>query len=104
MRDPQRASSQSHDPARQALERRGAEHPHAGPLFYSELRQAISGISDRVLNERLLELAELGLVERNVLDTRPVRVQYALTAHGAALRPAINELTLWAEQHLQPDR
>ena len=74
-----------------------------GPVVFSGLRQGIPGISDRILNERLQELAELDLVERRVLDRRPVRVQYALTDHGAALRPAINELTLWAERHLQPD-
>jgi DNA-binding HxlR family transcriptional regulator len=73
-----------------------------GPVYFTELRQGIPGISDRILNERLLELAELNLVERTVLQGRPVRVRYELTEHGAALRPAINELTLWAEEHLTP--
>jgi DNA-binding HxlR family transcriptional regulator len=33
-----------------------------------------------------------------------IRVRYELTEHGAAMRPAIDELTRWAENHLQPER
>jgi len=75
----------------------------AGPVFFNELRRAIPGISDRVLQERLLELAGLDLVERTVVDGRPIRVRYELTEHGQALRPAIEELARWAEAHLTAD-
>lgn len=30
----------------------------------------------------------------------PLRVQYEPTGHGYAFRPAIDELTTWAEAHL----
>ncbi|WP_305787239.1 winged helix-turn-helix transcriptional regulator [Symbioplanes lichenis] len=73
-----------------------------GPVFFSDLKRAIPGISDRILNERLVELGELGLVTRTVLDGRPVRVRYEVTEHGGAIRPALAALTLWAEAHLQP--
>jgi DNA-binding HxlR family transcriptional regulator len=73
-----------------------------GPTYFSDLKRAIPGISDRILNERLLELAELDLVTRTVIDNAPVRVRYELTEHGAAMRPAIDELTRWAELHLRP--
>ncbi len=72
-----------------------------GPVFFNELKRGIPGISDRVLNERLVELAELGLVSRTIVDQGGGRVRYALTEHGAAMRPAITELTRWAESHLQ---
>jgi DNA-binding HxlR family transcriptional regulator len=86
------------------------ESPHSvasamqGPRFFNELKRAIPGISDRVLNERLVELSDLQLVTRTVLDAAPIRVRYELTEHGTAMRPAINELTRWAEKHPQPDR
>ncbi len=73
-----------------------------GPAYFSDLKRAIPGISDRILNERLLQFAEFGLVTRTVLDGAPVRVRYELTEHGAAMRPAIDELTRWAELHLRP--
>ena len=71
-----------------------------GPLHFNDLRRAVPGISDRVLNERLLELAAVGLVSRTVVAGPPLRVRYEVTDHGAALRPAIDELTRWASAHL----
>lgn len=73
-----------------------------GPLHFNEVKRAIPGVSDRVLTERLGEFVDLALVSRTVSDTGPVRVQYALTDRGQALRPAITELTRWAEQNLDP--
>lgn len=71
-----------------------------GPAFFNELRRGIPGISDRVLNDRLVELAALGLVTRTVVELPSLRVRYELTEHGRAMRPALDELTRWAESHL----
>ena len=73
-----------------------------GPLHFNELKRAVPGVSDRVLGERLGEFADLDLVSRTVATSGPLRVQYALTGRGQALRPAITELTRWAEQNLTP--
>ena len=54
------------------------------------------GLSDRLLSQRLRELEEEGLVEREVEAGTPVRVTYSLTEKGAELRPAISELKQWA--------
>ncbi|MCA2216973.1 winged helix-turn-helix transcriptional regulator [Jidongwangia harbinensis] len=72
-----------------------------GPVYFSDLRRGIPGINDRILNERLVELVDLGLATRTVIDERPIRVRYQLTEHGAAIRPALDELTRWAQEHLQ---
>ncbi|MFE2913817.1 winged helix-turn-helix transcriptional regulator [Kitasatospora indigofera] len=74
-----------------------AEH---GPSYFSELRRAIPGISERMLSDRLTELADSGLVLRQVDEGPPLRVSYRLTDSGAALRPALGELARWAERHL----
>ena len=71
-----------------------------GPAHFNELCRAVPGISDRVLTERLVELASQGLVTRTVLTGPPIGVRYEVTEHGAALRPAIEALTRWAEDHL----
>lgn len=73
---------------------------HNGPAYFSELRRAVPGISERMLSDRLTELADAGLVLRRVDEGPPLRVSYRLTEGGAALRPALTELALWAEQHL----
>ena len=60
-----------------------------GPLRFSEVRQLVPDLSDRLLSERLKELEAEGIVERRVLDGTPVRVEYALTEKGEALEPAV---------------
>ncbi|MEU1508704.1 helix-turn-helix domain-containing protein [Kitasatospora sp. NPDC005748] len=73
-----------------------------GPGYFSELRRAVPGISERMLSDRLTELAEAGLVLRQVDEGPPLRVSYRLTEAGAALRPALTELAVWADRYL-PD-
>jgi DNA-binding HxlR family transcriptional regulator len=72
----------------------------SGPAGFSELRRAVAGISDSVLSERLAELCKAGLVLRSVDEGPPVSVDYRLTPAGAALLPALNELTSWAAGNL----
>jgi DNA-binding HxlR family transcriptional regulator len=67
-----------------------------GPVRFAELRRRVPGISDRLLSERLRELEDWNLVERNVEDGSPVRVTYDLTPKGAELHPALRALREWA--------
>jgi DNA-binding HxlR family transcriptional regulator len=69
-----------------------------GPLRFGELARAVPGLSDRLLSQRLRELEDKGLVEREVEAGTPVRVIYSLTAKGTELRPAISELKQWAKR------
>ncbi|HJX32795.1 MAG TPA: helix-turn-helix domain-containing protein [Solirubrobacterales bacterium] len=68
------------------------------PLRFGELAKAVPGLSDRLLSQRLRELEDEGVVEREVEPETPVRVTYSLTEKGAELRPAIRELRLWARR------
>ncbi|MFD0002863.1 winged helix-turn-helix transcriptional regulator [Streptomyces sp. NPDC127178] len=72
----------------------------AGPAYFVALRRAIPGISERMLSDRLTELAAAGLVVREVYEGPPLRVVYRLTDAGAALEPALTALGLWAQEHL----
>ncbi len=74
-----------------------------GPARFSALAREVTGVSERMLSERLTELGEAGLVERQVDHGPPVSVRYQLTATGEALRPAIQELQDWAAEHLGGD-
>ena len=71
-----------------------------GPLRFSEVKQLVPDLSDRLLSERMKELEAEGIVERRVLDDAPVRVEYALTDKGAALEPAVRALKRWAHTWL----
>ena len=75
-----------------------------GPARFTVLARAIPGISERMLSDRLIELGEAGLVEREVLDGRPLGVVYRLTASGRALGPGLLKLGEWADRYLAPGR
>ncbi|WP_433890932.1 winged helix-turn-helix transcriptional regulator [Streptomyces sp. CA-111067] len=68
--------------------------------YFAEVRRAIPKISERMLSDRLSELADAGLVVREVDPGPPLRVSYGLTEAGKAIRPALQELTRWAEEYL----
>jgi DNA-binding HxlR family transcriptional regulator len=69
-----------------------------GAHRYADLKAAVPGINDTMLARRLRELEEAGLIERRVLATSPVRVEYHLTLMGQELRPALDELVDWAHR------
>jgi DNA-binding HxlR family transcriptional regulator len=52
---------------------------------FEELRRQLRGISPRVLSGKLKTLERRGLVLRSVVDTRPPRVEYRLSADGLTL-------------------
>jgi DNA-binding HxlR family transcriptional regulator len=69
-----------------------------GPCHFSQVRDLVPEISDRLLSERLKELEAEGIVERRVIDGAPVRVEYSLTPKGMALEPVVHQLKSWARE------
>lgn len=72
----------------------------AGVAHFAELKRAIPGISERILSDRLTELASAGLVTREVLEGPPLGVRYRVTEAGEALKPALMALGEWASVHM----
>ena len=68
------------------------------PMRFGELGRAVPGLSDRLLSQRLRELEEEGLVQRDVEAGTPVRVTYSLTELGHQLDPTLRELRSWARR------
>lgn len=71
---------------------------------FATLRDAIPGITDRMLSERLQELEQEGLVEREVVPETPVRVEYSLTKKGRELAQAIDAIGAWAEKWISLEK
>jgi DNA-binding HxlR family transcriptional regulator len=71
-----------------------------GAASFVAIRTAVTGISDTVLADRLVELVGAGLVNRTVSDGPPISVSYQLTSAGAELLPTIAELGRWAQRNL----
>lgn len=66
---------------------------------FSDILNDVEGISNKMLSKELKELEINRIVERTVLDTHPVTVQYELTKHGKTLKTIINNLTDWGIAH-----
>lgn len=73
-----------------------------GASRFTELRDSIPDLSDRMLNERLVEFEREGLVTREVSQGRPVRITYRLTPKGRALESAVSALSAWADEWVDP--
>ncbi len=63
-----------------------------GPLRFIRIMEAIPGISDRMLTQRLRDLEVAGLVARNVDGGPPIKVAYGLTAAGRAFIEPLEQL------------
>ncbi|MDH6253801.1 DNA-binding HxlR family transcriptional regulator [Chryseobacterium sp. H1D6B] len=70
-----------------------------GKLRFSELRDRISGITERMLTLQLRELEKEGLVKRTVHAQVPPRVDYELTEIAEELIPIWKQLENWGKKH-----
>jgi DNA-binding HxlR family transcriptional regulator len=71
-----------------------------GASRYCEIREAIPGLSDRLLSERLRELEAEGIITREVLPEMPPAVRYSLSAKGRELAPVFAALGLWSDRYV----
>ncbi|KQS45872.1 MAG: helix-turn-helix transcriptional regulator [Flavobacterium lindanitolerans] len=71
-----------------------------GKRGFNELSRE-AGISPRILSKELQELEMNGLVSREVCNTKPVTVQYALTEYSKTLEEVLIAMEKWGNLHRQ---
>lgn len=69
-----------------------------GRKRFSELLEALAGISTNLLSERLKRLEESGMVERVFYSDHPPRAQYRLTEKGRAFIPVLVAMRTYGEE------
>ena len=73
-----------------------------GPKRFTDLKNGIEGVSQKMLTQTLRNLERDGLVTREVDAARmPVQVVYALTKIGKDALPVILEAKQWAESNFR---
>jgi DNA-binding HxlR family transcriptional regulator len=72
-----------------------------GARRFTELRQQLAGVSEKMLTQTLRTLERDGLVLRTVYPEAPIRVAYELTPLGQTLRGPLKALTEWSVQHIE---
>ncbi|WP_341281443.1 helix-turn-helix domain-containing protein [Paenibacillus sp. FSL H8-0537] len=76
-------------------------HLMTGRKRTSELRRSIPGITQKMLTTQLRGLEKDEIVARKVFKEIPPRVEYELTSYGWGLKPALDLLCYWGEDHLE---
>jgi DNA-binding HxlR family transcriptional regulator len=69
---------------------------HDGAVRFNEFLQAVGAIPPATLTTRLSELERAGILERAMIEGRPPRTEYRLTARGAELRELLIALRAFA--------
>lgn len=70
------------------------------PRRFNELRRAIPVVTQKSLTATLRRLERNGMVERVVVSTRPIAVEYRISALGRTLQDLVDELLGWSATHL----
>ncbi|MFC4211089.1 winged helix-turn-helix transcriptional regulator [Pedobacter lithocola] len=66
---------------------------------FSDILNDVDGISNKMLSKELKELEVNKLINRTVLNTQPISVQYQLSEYGMSLKTIITNLTDWGLAH-----
>ena len=75
-------------------------HLLGGVKRFNELQRDVGNVTQRMLTKQLRELEDAGLVHREVYPVVPPKVEYSLTTKGETLRPILNALKEWGEEHV----
>jgi DNA-binding HxlR family transcriptional regulator len=70
---------------------------------FSELKELIPDITDKMLSLQLRSLEEDGLLKRTVYPEVPPRVEYVLTKEGKSLIPVLEAMAEWGRHKAAKD-
>ncbi|PWK19814.1 winged helix-turn-helix transcriptional regulator [Xanthomarina spongicola] len=70
-----------------------------GTMRFMELKKALNGIASKKLSKDLQDLEINKLINRKVVKSKPITVEYSITEHGRSLDNLIAELMDWGLNH-----
>jgi DNA-binding HxlR family transcriptional regulator len=73
---------------------------HDEPMRYNQLRRAMGNVSSKTLSRSLKHLADEEIIERRVLATSPISVEYSLTEKGRELSESLYGMKSWGKKWL----
>lgn len=72
-----------------------------GKRGFSEIRNNLPRVSEKMLMQQLKELQRDKLIEKNILTLKPYRVEYFLSDQGKSLSPLFEFLSKWGIDYLK---
>lgn len=71
-----------------------------GPQRFNAIRRRLEGVTQKALTQCLRRLERNGLVERRVIASSPVAVEYQITPLGRTLQVPFKALYAWTLQNM----
>lgn len=71
------------------------------PTRFLELQRQLPNVSHKVLTEKLRELENDGVVQKEVFMELPPRVEYKLTEIGFKLYEVLRQMELWSKSYIK---
>lgn len=68
-------------------------------LRYSQIKNRLPGITERMLIKQLKELQTDGMISRHDYKETPPRVEYQVTPLGKSLEPILEEMHDWGKKN-----
>ena len=66
---------------------------------FNQLLRALKPISSRTLSLKLKKMEANRLIERAIIQERPIQVQYTITKKGKALKKALDSMGHWYKKY-----
>lgn len=76
-------------------------HLIKGKKRTSELKRLMPDITQKMLTQQLKELQVDNIVNREVFNQVPPKVEYSLTEYGWSLKEVLDLLCCWGELHIE---
>jgi len=70
------------------------------PLRFNELRRAIPVVTQKSLTATLRRLERNGMVDRVVVSSRPIAVEYRISRLGRTIQNLIDALFYWSAENM----
>lgn len=69
------------------------------PMRFNELKEDLGRITSSTLTKELRYFEDIKIVQRRVISTSPVAVEYSLTTHGSSIKVFIGMVIEWGIKH-----
>ena len=70
-----------------------------GSKKYQDILNSLVGISPNILSNRLKNLVQHNILEKNLYHERPPRYEYSLTKKGESLKNVLLDLKEWGSKY-----
>lgn len=71
-----------------------------GPRRFQDFQASLPGVAPNTLSARLKAMEDNGLIQRQLYNERPPRLEYVLTDKGRSLGPIVKAMRDWGNKHL----